>query len=264
MPLPSLIEPDFISLLHRILLIALLLCLIKLIRKVVITNVFIVIIVLWVSWELIEILQIKITDGIIKEFIGTGTVILIIIFQPEIRKFLLTLRLTSFFNKFSRIYRFKISQHKILPVGTDVKAIMRACKEMTVAKTGALIVIARYDSLDFVKTTGDAMSIRVTQPILESIFFKNSPLHDGAVVVEGNFITATRVVLPIPNNRNTQLKCGLRHHAAMGITGKTDALCLVVSEETGSISYMKYSEFVPYENLEDLTALIEKDLRTMR
>ena len=104
------------------------------------------------------------------------------------------------------------------------------------------------------------MDLEVNQPIIESIFFKNSPLHDGAIVIQENFITATRVILPVSNDRNIPLRFGLRHRAAMGIAEKTDALCLVVSEETGSISYIKDSQFVPFKGAEELIKIIKKDL----
>ncbi|MEM9650119.1 MAG: DNA integrity scanning protein DisA nucleotide-binding domain protein, partial [Bacteroidota bacterium] len=122
------------------------------------------------------------------------------------------------------------------------------------------LVLERTNSLDFVKITGDSMNIEITQPILESIFFKNSPLHDGAAVIQDNFITATRVILPVSNDRNIPLRFGLRHRAAVGITEKTDAVCLVVSEETGAISYIKNGEFVPHKGLEELSNLLKKDL----
>jgi DNA integrity scanning protein DisA with diadenylate cyclase activity len=104
------------------------------------------------------------------------------------------------------------------------------------------------------------MNLAVNQPIIESIFFKNSPLHDGAMIIENNTITATRVILPVSNDRDIPLRFGLRHRAALGITEKTDAVCLVVSEENGQISYLKDSDFVLYENLETLAKTIAKDL----
>ena len=104
------------------------------------------------------------------------------------------------------------------------------------------------------------MNIEITQPILESIFFKNSPLHDGAAIIQDNYITATRVILPVSNDRTIPLRFGLRHRAAAGITEKTDAISLVVSEETGAISYIKNGEFVPYKNKEELINFIQKDL----
>ena len=104
------------------------------------------------------------------------------------------------------------------------------------------------------------MKAAVNQPIIESIFFKNSPLHDGAMIIEDNIITATRVILPVSDDRKIPLRFGLRHRAALGITEKTDAVCLVVSEESGQISYLKDSDFVLYESLDALAKTITKDL----
>jgi DNA integrity scanning protein DisA with diadenylate cyclase activity len=104
------------------------------------------------------------------------------------------------------------------------------------------------------------MNIQVTQPILESIFFKNSPLHDGAIIIANNIVKATRVILPVNNEKNIPERFGLRHRAAVGVTEKTDALALVVSEETGQISYIKNGEFVIYKNTEELIEKIKTDL----
>jgi len=131
---------------------------------------------------------------------------------------------------------------------------------MSQSKTGAILILERNNSLDFIKSTGDSMNIEVTQPIIESIFYKNSPLHDGAAVIEKNYIVATRVILPVSNERTIPLRFGLRHRAAVGITEKTDALALVVSEETGLISYIKNGEFVKYKDIEELTNFIKEDL----
>lgn len=104
------------------------------------------------------------------------------------------------------------------------------------------------------------MYIEVNKPILESIFYKNSPLHDGAAVIENNYIVATRVILPVSNERNIPLRFGLRHRAAVGITEKTDALALVVSEETGNISYIKNGKFTDYGSIDELIGIIKDDL----
>jgi DNA integrity scanning protein DisA with diadenylate cyclase activity len=143
---------------------------------------------------------------------------------------------------------------------TSVDVILAACKKMAATHTGALIVLQRNNSLDFVKNSGDEMNLEVNLPIIESIFFKNSPLHDGAMIIEENRITATRVILPVSNDRNIPLRFGLRHRAAVGITEKTDAICLVVSEENGTISYLKDGNFVLFENLEELATILKKDL----
>ena len=131
---------------------------------------------------------------------------------------------------------------------------------MSETKTGALIVIERSNNLNFLENSGDEMNITVTQPILESIFFKNSPLHDGAIVISDNIIKATRVVLPINNETKISEKYGLRHRAAVSISEKTDAVALVVSEENGKISYIKSGEFVPFSSEEELVKLLEKDI----
>ena len=126
--------------------------------------------------------------------------------------------------------------------------------------TGAILVIERNTSLDFIRSSGDEMHIELNQPILESIFYKNSPLHDGAAIIKGNTIVATRVILPVSRERSIPSRFGLRHRAAVGITERTDALALVVSEETGLISYIKDGEFILYKDLEELGKMIRKDL----
>jgi DNA integrity scanning protein DisA with diadenylate cyclase activity len=157
-----------------------------------------------------------------------------------------------------------IKQFKMLSKETDtttnVDDLLSACATMSETKTGALIVIERNNSLDFVKNTGDPMNIEVNQPILESIFYKNSPLHDGAIIIEENHITATRVILPISNDTKIPSRFGLRHRAAVSITEKTDAVCLVVSEENGKISYLKDGNFVLYKDITELNTFLNKDL----
>ena len=143
---------------------------------------------------------------------------------------------------------------------TDVDAVISACNKMSMSKTGALIVFERNNNLDFLSQSGDEMNIKVTQPIIESIFFKNSPLHDGAIVVSNNIVKATRVILPVNNEKNIPKRFGLRHRAAIGVTEKTDALALAVSEETGHISYFKDGEFVVFEDTNELNKMIKKDL----
>ncbi len=142
----------------------------------------------------------------------------------------------------------------------DVDAIVDACESMGNNLTGALMVIQKNNKLDFVKNSGDKMKIELNQPIIESIFFKNSPLHDGAMIIEDNKITATRVILPVSNDRSIPLRFGLRHRAAVGITEKTDALALVVSEETGQTSYIKDGQFIMFETMEELKEKIREDL----
>ena len=103
-------------------------------------------------------------------------------------------------------------------------------------------------------------NITVTQPILESIFFKNNPLHDGAIIISNNIIKATRVILPINSDIKISSKYGLRHRAAVSITEKTDAVAIVVSEENGKISYLKGGEFIEFNTVDEIIKLLEKDI----
>ncbi|WP_224489866.1 diadenylate cyclase CdaA [Robertkochia flava] len=232
----------------------------KLLKGTVAINIFLGIVIIYIIYLITEALNMRVLSNIFGRFIGVGFFALIVVFQQEIRKFLLMIGSTNFGGKngFSRYFKFLKTER--VQLETDVEAIVQACEKMSKTYTGAIIVIERNSSLEFVKNTGDSMNIEVTQPILESIFFKNSPLHDGAVIIEDNRITATRVILPVSNERNIPLRFGLRHRAAVGITEKTDAVALVVSEETGQVSYIKNGEFVLFEDSDELIETLKKDL----
>lgn len=232
----------------------------KLVRGSAAINIFIGIVIVWAFWKLTELLGMQMISGIVGAFMQVGLIALIIVFQQEIRKFLLMIGSTNFANKRNFIKHFKFLKQESESTTINVEAIVKACERMSATKTGAILVIERGNSLDFVKNTGDKMNIEVTQPIIESIFYKNSPLHDGAVLIVDNYIVATRVILPVTNERNIPLRYGLRHRAAIGISEKTDALCLVVSEETGQISYIKNGEFILFESSAQLITLLKKDL----
>ncbi len=192
---------------------------------------------------------------------SVGLIALIIVFQQEIRKFLLMVGSTNLGKRRDFAKRFRFLRQEGVYVKTDLQAIINACEKMGKSRTGAILVLKRNNALEFVKSSGDRMFAEVNQPIIESIFFKNSPLHDGAAVIEDNIITATRVILPVSNERSIPLRFGLRHRAAVGITERTDAVALVVSEETGNISYIKNGEFKMYKDLKDLEAKLRKDLQ---
>ncbi|KAA2218309.1 MULTISPECIES: diadenylate cyclase CdaA [Maribacter] len=232
----------------------------KLVRGSAAINIFIGIVIVWAFWKLTELLGMEMISSIVGAFMQVGLIALIIVFQQEIRKFLLMIGSTNFANKRNFVKHFKFLKQEGDTTSIDVEAIVKACEKMSASKTGAILVIERGNSLDFIKSTGDRMNIEVTQPIIESIFYKNSPLHDGAAVIVDNYIVATRVILPVTNERSIPLRYGLRHRAAIGITEKTDALCLVVSEETGQISYIKNGEFILFESGAQLITLLKKDL----
>lgn len=231
----------------------------KLIKGTVAINIFIGIIFIYLAWLLTDFLKMELLSRIFGGFMKVGIIALIVVFQPEIRKFLLMIGSTNIGKRGSIFKKFNFLKTESIDE-TDVDAIITACNKMGATKTGALIIIERNNNLDFLTNTGDQMNIEVTQPIIESIFFKNSPLHDGAVIIEKNIVKATRVILPVSNEKNLPQRFGLRHRAAVGVTEKTDALAVVVSEETGQISYFKDGEFVMFKDTQDLIQLIKNDL----
>jgi len=246
-----------------ILLVAILLFyLYRLVRGTVAINIFLGIVIIWAFWKGTQLLDMRMTSSLVGGFMQVGLIALIIVFQQEVRKFLLVLGSTNFANKRRYIKHFKFLRQEGISTDLDVDALVGACENMGRNGTGAILVIERDTSLDFIRSSGDSMQIEVNKPIIESIFFKNSPLHDGAAIIKGNYIVATRVILPVSRERSIPQRFGLRHRAAVGITERTDALALVVSEETGLISYIKNGEFVLFKDMEELDRMIRKDLST--
>ncbi|AUC77397.1 MULTISPECIES: diadenylate cyclase CdaA [unclassified Olleya] len=231
----------------------------KLVKGTVAINIFIGIVVIYFIYLTVEALQMVLLTKILGGFISVGFIALIIVFQQEVRKFLLMIGSTNFASR-----RKFLSQLKFLKIETgtltDIDAIISACNKMSSTKTGALIVLERNNNLDFLANTGDEMNIKVTQPIIESIFFKNSPLHDGAIIIQDNIVKATRVILPVNNEKTIPQRFGLRHRAAVGVTERTDAIALAVSEETGQISCFRNGEFLPFENTVELAQILKNDL----
>ncbi len=233
----------------------------KLVRGTVAINIFIGIVFIWGFWKLTQLLGMKMISSVVGGFMQVGLIALIVVFQPEIRKFLLMIGSTNFAKKQNLTKRLKFLKQEEFAAPVDIDAVLAACENMSKSRTGAILVFKRNTSLDFVKESGDKMFLQVNQPIIESIFFKNSPLHDGAAIIEKNNITATRVILPVSNARNIPLRFGLRHRAAVGITERTDAVALVVSEETGLVSYIKNGEFIRYNDFSELSKVIADDLK---
>ena len=249
----------FIDYLDVILVALLLYYLYKLVKGTVAINIFLGIIIIYGAWRLTEFLNMELLSNIFGGFMKVGIIALIVVFQPEIRKFLLMVGSTNFSRRRKFLEQLKFLRTETTNT-TDVDAIISSCNKMSMSKTGALIVFERSNNLDFLADSGDEMNIKVTQPIIESIFFKNSPLHDGAIIISENIVKATRVILPVNNEKRIPQRFGLRHRAAIGVTEKTDALALAVSEETGLFSYFKDGDFVVFEDTVALNAMIKKDL----
>ena len=253
------IEFSLLDVLDILLVATLLYYIYKLLKGTVAINIVIGIAFIFLIWKITQALKMEMLSGILGYLLSGGVIALIIVFQQEIRKFLLMIGTTNFSNKKSFLNQLKFLKSEIgSEINTEV--LVKACYNMSKTKTGALIVLERTNSLDFLINTGDNMNALVNEVILESIFYKNSPLHDGATIIRDNFVVATRVVLPISDSTKIPARFGLRHRAAIGVSEKTDAVCLLVSEETGEISYIKDGEFVLYTTQDELNEKLKSDL----
>ena len=251
---------SFIDLFDIALVALLLFSLYRLVKGTVAINIFLGIVIIYMIWKLTDLLNMDVLSNILGNFISVGFFALIVVFQQEIRKFLLLIGSSNFTSKKNVLKYFKFFNQPQVQNETDVKMILDSCIKMSKEKTGAIIILERSNNLDFIKNTGDNASIFLSFQILETIFFKNSPLHDGAIVIKDNYVTATRVVLPLSDNKKLAYRFGLRHKAGMGISEKTDATALVISEQTGEMSYFKDGEFVKYDSQGELNKLIIEDL----
>ena len=189
------------------------------------------IIMIYLMWVVVRTLNMELLSNILGQFVSVGVIALIIVFQPEIRRFLQMIGMRQKrFNFIARIF----NRNDNTSV-TIIAPIVQACREMSAHKTGALIVIGRQSDLRLITEGGIAIDAKISTPLLENIFFKNAPLHDGAVVIEGDRIVAAKCILPVTQS-DVPKSYGTRHRAAIGMSEISDAIILVVSEETGGIS----------------------------
>lgn len=231
-----------------------------LVKGTVAVNILIGIILFYILWLIVKALNMQLFGSILGKFIDVGFIALLIVFQQELRRFLLFIGTSEIFTKGKLgkgIFDFKwqVPQSKEL----DINAIVKACKNMSENKTGALIIITRSNELKFYANTGDAIDAKVSVRMIESIFYKNSPLHDGAIIITGNTIAAARCVLPVTENTNFPAHLGMRHRAAVGITENTDALAIIVSEQTGEISFSQSAELKHTLTPERLREILQQE-----
>ena len=222
-------------------------------------NVFIGIMVFVVVWLFVaQILEMRLLGSIMDKLVSVGVIAIIILFQQEIRKFLYNL---GAHRRVKGVLRFFASNDK--KDESDKEAIMTivmACMNMAKGKVGALIVIERGAPLDDICETGDIIDANINQRLIENIFFKNSPLHDGAMVISKKRIKAAGCILPVSHNFDIPKELGLRHRAAMGISQSSDAIAIVVSEETGRISVAIKGEFRLRLSAEQLESILTTEM----
>lgn len=227
-------------------------------------SIFVAIISLYVIRVIVSAFNMRLMTNIMETVLDVGVIAVIVIFQPEIRKFLMRLG-----SRYMNSRRGKALMDRIL--GKDrrtsstsnteaVNDLAEACRRMSEDNTGALIVLAHKASLEEIISTGDRIDAAIHRRLIMNLFFKNSPLHDGALVIAGERIVAARCTLPITERVNIPANFGMRHKAAIGITEETDADAIVVSEETGNVSFVKGGTVTPIQNINELKLLLSTAL----
>jgi diadenylate cyclase len=214
----------------------------KLIRGSIAVNIFLGILALYLVYLIVRAAQMELLSTILGQFMGVGVLAMIILFQPEIRKFLLVIgRGTEFReNIFKTIANWRHEYHDDFDIGE----VLEAAKSLKATKTGALVVFSRDTELKFYAQTGDALDAEVSKRLLLSIFNKHSPLHDGAIIIHKGRIKAARCVLPVSENDNIPPNYGLRHRAAIGMSENTDTLVMAISEETGRLLLARNGKYL--------------------
>lgn len=204
-------------------------------------NIFTGILVFIIIWVIVsQVIQMRLLGSIFDKLVSVGVIALIVLFQDEIRQFLLTLGSRYRTNS---LFKFLKNRNMAETGKNDIMPIVMACISMSKGRVGALIVLERDVPLESISRTGDIIDANINQRLIENIFFKNSPLHDGAMIISGKRIKAAGCILPVSHNMNIPKELGLRHRAALGVSQETDAMTIIVSEETGGISIAYKGEF---------------------
>ena len=220
-------------------------------------NIFIGIMVFIGCWLVVsQVLEMRLLGSIFDKLVSVGVIVLIILFQDEIRKFLVNV---GSHKRWGSFFRFITNTKQEKTEKADIMPIVMACMSMSKSKTGALIVIEKNVPLNEIIRTGETINADINQRLIENIFFKNSPLHDGAMVIRHKQIVAAGCILPVSHDLNIPKELGLRHRAAMGVSQETDALAIIVSEETGGISAAHKGQFHLRLTAEELERILTKD-----
>lgn len=214
--------------------------------------------VIYLVWILVKTFNLVLFSTILGQIISVGVIAILIIFQPEIRHFLQAIgRQRERFEWLSRIFNFRNRKNEST---IDLDPIVLACQEMGAEKVGALIIIKQSNDLGIVEESGIAIDAKVSTALLENIFFKNAPLHDGAVIINGNRVVAAKCVLP-STQQDVPKSYGMRHRAALGMSEVSDAIIIAVSEETGRISLAHDSQIKRNIEPQNLASSIRKLMR---
>jgi len=218
----------------------------KLMRGSVAIRVFLGFLLLYLIYLVVRAAEMELLTAILGQFMGVGVIAVIILFQPEIRKFLLIIGKSTSLRKDNIFKRFPWNKNNKEQT-FNITPVIEAAKSLGASNTGALVVFSKFSELKFYADSGDRIEGIISKRLLMSIFNKHSPLHDGAVIIYEGKIIAARCILPVSDQENLPAQFGLRHRAAIGMSEATDTLVLVVSEETGQMSIVRSGKM--YHNL---------------
>jgi diadenylate cyclase len=227
----------------------------KLVRGTVAVNIFYGVFLIYLLWLVVRALNMQLLGSILGQVIGLGLIALLIVFQQEVRRFLLVLG-TRYFRrgKISFDHLFQLGGQR--ESGWDFESIVSACEKLSEKRTGALLVLAKKSELRAFAETGCRVDAIISAGLIETIFCKEGPLHDGGVIMARNRISAAGCILPVSDNPSVSAGLGLRHRAALGMSESSDSFVIVVSEETGNISYANLGEMVEKTNGKELRRVL--------
>ncbi|MDB5126725.1 diadenylate cyclase CdaA [Mucilaginibacter sp.] len=232
----------------------------NLIRGTIAANIFIGLAIIYVLFFIVPESKMPLLAGILKKVADVGIIAVIVLFQQEIRRFLLLMGKNASLQRNKAWWRYFFGKAETEKNNfARIKPIIDACKSMKQTRTGALIVFAKYYDEQFYQNSCEVLDAKISKRILESIFQKNSPLHDGAVVISENKIKSASCILPVTEKADLPAQFGLRHRAGIGVTEANDATAIIVSEETGEISYAKQGRIKMDISFAELEKLLNKD-----
>lgn len=232
----------------------------NLIRGTIAANIFIGLALIYILYFIVPSTKMPLLAGILKKVADVGIIAVIILFQQEIRRFLLLVGKNASLQRNKAWWKYFFGRSEAEKDNyARIKPIIDACKSLKQSRTGALIVFAKYYDEQFYQNSCEALDSKISKRLLESIFQKNSPLHDGAVVISENKIKAASCILPLTDKTDLPLQFGLRHRAGIGVTENNEATAIIVSEETGEISYAKQGRVKMNIGFAELEKLLNKD-----
>lgn len=209
---------------------------------------------LYLIWKIVQVAGMNLLSEILGQFIGVGVIALIVVFQQEIRKFLLMIGNTSFRSR--KDFLIGINKKEASRKRFYAELILDAVEKLSETKTGSLIVLQKESDLSFIKGSGKDIDAVISAELIESIFFKNSPLHDGAVLLSNSRLLAAGCILPVSERQDLPMGYGMRHRAGLGMTESSDAQVIIVSEEKGSVSFCRDGKLEYNISLDRLRKLI--------